>query len=126
VPEVCRTAFPQKVLQLSNLEKALLLHYYYSTRDWNCAGSSEAVHSVFLIDVYLDLENPGGSGFWVGENRRVTEGNKEGQFTSIREQRWTDPDTEGGFQVSRLGEQGEQGADLVHKTEPYLVYVCDE
>ncbi len=97
-----------------------------------CAGSSGAVHSVFLIDVYLDLENPGGSGFWVGENGRVTEGNKEGQFTSIREQRWTDPDTEGGFQVSRLGEQwgqgeqGEQGADLVHKSEPYLVYVCDE
>ncbi len=40
----------------------------------NCAGSSEAVHSVLLINVYLDLENPGGSGFWVGENRRVTEG----------------------------------------------------
>ena len=46
--------------------------------DYACAGSSGAVHSVFLIDVYLDLENPGGSGFWVGENRRVTEGNKGG------------------------------------------------
>jgi hypothetical protein len=45
-----------------------------------------------------------------GENR-VTEGNKEGQFTSIREQRWTDPDTEGGFQVSRQREQrGTRGA----------------
>jgi hypothetical protein len=43
-----------------------------------CAGSSGAVHSVFLIDVYLDLESPRGSGFWVGEGRRVTEGNKEG------------------------------------------------
>jgi hypothetical protein len=41
---------------------------------YNCAGSSGAVHSVFLINVYLDLESPGGSGFWVGENRRVTEG----------------------------------------------------
>ncbi len=69
-----------------------------------CAGSSGAVHSVFLIDVYLDLENPGGSGFWVGENRRVTEGNREGQFASIRERRWTDPDTRGGFQVSKQGE----------------------
>ncbi len=69
-----------------------------------CAGSSGAVHSVSLIDVYLDLENPGGSGFWEGENRRVVGENKEGQFTSIREQRWTDPDTEGGFQVSRQGE----------------------
>ncbi len=43
-----------------------------------------------------------------GENGRVIAGNKEGQFTSTREQRWTDkdPDTEGGFQVSRQGEQG--------------------
>jgi hypothetical protein len=69
-----------------------------------CAGSSGAVHSVFLIYVYLDLESPGGSGFWVGESRRVTEGNREGQFASIGEQRWTDPDIEGGFQVSRQGE----------------------
>ncbi len=38
----------------------------------------EQVHSVHLIDVYLDLESPRGSGFWVGEGRRVTEGNKEG------------------------------------------------
>jgi hypothetical protein len=43
-----------------------------------CSGSSGAVHSVYLIDVYLDLESPMGSGFWVGEGRRVTEGNKEG------------------------------------------------
>ncbi len=47
-----------------------------SIRLWlyTCAGSSGAVHSIFLINVYLDLENPGGSGFWVGENRTVTEG----------------------------------------------------
>jgi hypothetical protein len=32
----------------------------------DCAGSSGAVHNVVLIDVYLDLENPGGSGFWWG------------------------------------------------------------
>jgi hypothetical protein len=24
------------------------------------------VHNVVLMNVYLDLENPGGSGFWVG------------------------------------------------------------
>jgi hypothetical protein len=77
-------------------------------------------------------KTPGGSGFWVGENRRDTERGKEGQFASIREQRWTDPDTEGGFQVSRQGEQreqgeqGEQGSDRVHKFKPYLVHVCDE
>jgi hypothetical protein len=39
-----------------------------------CAGSSEAVHNVVLIDVYLDLENPGGSGFWVRKDGWVTEG----------------------------------------------------
>ncbi len=55
----------------------LCLHLCCPTQeDHHCARSSGAVHSVFLIDVYLDLENPGGSGFWVGENRRVTEGNK--------------------------------------------------
>ena len=31
-----------------------------------CAGSSGAVHSVFLINVYLDLENPGGRDFGWG------------------------------------------------------------
>ncbi len=56
---------------------ACLVH---SSTNWQCtcAWSSGAVHSVFLIDVYLDLESPGGSGFWVGESRMVTEGNKEG------------------------------------------------
>jgi hypothetical protein len=99
IPNFFLTATPKYLFILSVVN---------STVD-DCAGSSGAVHSVFLIDVYLDPENPRGSGFWVGENRRVTEGNKEGQFTSIREQRWMDPDTEGGFQVSRQGEQGEQG-----------------
>ncbi len=32
----------------------------------NCAGSSGAVHNVVLIDVYLDLENPGGRDFGWG------------------------------------------------------------
>ncbi len=89
----------------------------------------------------MDLESSGGSGFWVGENGRITGGNRKGQFASTREQRWTDPDTEGGFQVSRQGEQREQGkqgeqgeqrgtrgtrAELVHKPNSCLVYVCDE
>ncbi len=56
------------ILQFCNTQSCLYLY--------NCAGSSEAVHNVVLIDVYLDLENPGGSGFWVGENRWVTEGTK--------------------------------------------------
>jgi hypothetical protein len=55
-----------------------LLSAYLNKINENCSGSSGAVHSVFLIGVYLDLESPRGLGFWVGEGRRVTEGNKEG------------------------------------------------
>jgi hypothetical protein len=41
----------------------------------------------------LDLGNPGGSGFWVkGAHGLLKE--QRGQFTSNREQRWTDPVTE--------------------------------
>jgi hypothetical protein len=72
---------------------------WHASISHSCAGPSGIVHSVFLINVYLDLENPGGSEFWVGDSKGVVEGNKGSQFTSIREQRWTDPDTEGGFQV---------------------------
>jgi hypothetical protein len=36
----------------------------------------EAVHSVSLINVYLDLGNPGGSGFWVREHRWGTRGQR--------------------------------------------------
>jgi hypothetical protein len=51
------------------IDDFFLLHL--TVNNYSCARSSGAVHSVVLIDVYLDLENPGGSGFWVGENRRV-------------------------------------------------------
>jgi hypothetical protein len=50
------------------------------------------VRNVVLMNVYLDLENPGGSGFWVG-----------GYMSQVREMgklvyeqlgaRWTDPVT---------------------------------
>jgi hypothetical protein len=83
-----------------------------------------------LIDVYLDLESPRGSGFWVGEGGRVTEGNKEGVSLRASGSRGGRVLTqEEGSPVSRQGEQGEQGeqgADLVHKSKPYLAYVCDE
>ncbi len=43
---------------------------------YNCAGSSGAVHNVVLINVYLDLENPGGSGFWWGGMDGLLRGQK--------------------------------------------------
>jgi hypothetical protein len=71
----------QRAKEGSNTFTSSLPLFYLDTSDpsihkfrQECARSSGAVHSVFLIDVYLDLENPGGSGFWVGENRRVTGG----------------------------------------------------
>jgi hypothetical protein len=46
------------------------LHVHISGDDsqqkHNCAGSSGAVHSVILIDVYLDLEKPWGVGILGG------------------------------------------------------------
>ncbi len=58
------------MLQISKVYIARLTTLLVSA----CAGSSGAVHNVVLIDVYLDLENPGGSGFWVGKDGWVTEG----------------------------------------------------
>ncbi len=55
-----------------------------------CARSSGAVLSVFLIDVYLDLENPGGSGFWVGWGR--TEGLLGEQEGSVCKHQGTEVD----------------------------------
>ncbi len=34
------------------------------------------VRNVVLMNVYLDLENPGGSGFWVGGVYEPEEGNR--------------------------------------------------
>ncbi len=56
----------------------------------------DRVHSVALIEcmnVYLDLRNPRGSGFWVKGAHGLLREQKGGQFTSNREQRWTDPVT---------------------------------
>jgi hypothetical protein len=60
------------VYQFSEIYK--LAHCYKFFAAGACAGSSGAVHNVVLIDVYLDLENPGGSGFWVGKDGWGTEG----------------------------------------------------
>jgi hypothetical protein len=52
----------------------------------------DRVHNVVLINVYLDLRNPRGSGFWAkGAHGLVRE--QRGQFTNNREQRWTNPVT---------------------------------
>ncbi len=55
-------------------------------------------------------------------------GTKKGQFTSNREKRWTDPDTEGGFQVSRQGNKGTRGTREtlhIYNFVPYM-YAANE
>ncbi len=74
------------ILYVCAREEAL---YYMYTR------SSGAVHSVFLINVYLDLESPGGSGFGWGriegllrETGRVSlqaSGNRGGRILTQKE-----------------------------------------
>jgi hypothetical protein len=59
--------------------------------------------------------NPGGSGFWVKGNRWVTEGTKRVSLRATGSRGGRILTQQGGFQVSRQGEQGEQGADHVHK-----------
>ncbi len=70
------------------------------------------VRNVVLMNVYLDLENPGGSGFQVrGHMGWVRE--KGSQFTSNPGMRWRDPVTArrvpSKLRRVEQGEQGEQG-----------------
>jgi hypothetical protein len=53
--------------------------------------------------------NPGGSGFWVKGNRWVIEGTKRVSLRASRSRGGRILTQLGGFQVSRQGEQGEQG-----------------
>ncbi len=53
----------------------------------------DLVHNVILIECIFGSGKPGGSGFWAKGSTWATVRTKGGQFTSNREQRWTDPDT---------------------------------
>ncbi len=66
--------------------------------------------------------NPGGSGFWVKGNRWVTEGTKGVSLRATGSRGGRILTQQGGFQVSRQGEQGEQGADHVHVHKLNFVY----
>jgi hypothetical protein len=61
------------------------------------------VHNVILMNVYLDLENPGGSGFWVGGVYEPGEGNGEVSLRATWERGGRILSQQGGFQVSREG-----------------------
>jgi hypothetical protein len=68
------------------------------------------VRIAVLMNVYLDLENPGGSGFWVGGVYEPGEGNGEVSLRATWEGGGRILSQQGGFQVSREGlERGAKG-----------------
>ncbi len=73
------------------------------------------VHNVILIECIFGSGNPRGSGFWVKGSRWATEGTKGVSLRATGSRGGRILTQQGGFQVSRQGEQGEQGADHVHK-----------
>jgi hypothetical protein len=58
------------------------------------------VRNVVLMNVYLDLENSGGSGFWVGGVYEPGEGNGEVSLRATWERGGRILSQQGGFQVS--------------------------
>jgi hypothetical protein len=74
------------------------------------------VRNVVLMNVYLGLGGPGGSGFWVG-GYEPGEGNGEVSLRATWERGGRILSQQGGFQVSGEGQKGEQrGICLVHKS----------
>jgi hypothetical protein len=73
------------------------------------------VHNVILKECIFRSGNPRGSGFWVKGNRWATEGTKGVSLRATGSRGGRILTRQGGFQVSKQGEQGEQGADHVHK-----------
>ncbi len=57
------------------------------------------VRNVVLMSVYLDLENPGGSGFWVGGY--MSQVREWGSLRATWERGGRILSQQGGFQVSR-------------------------
>jgi hypothetical protein len=75
------------------------------------------VRNVVLMNVYLDLENPGGVGTLGGRVYEPGEGNREVSLRATWERGGRILSQQGGFQVSRKGSKGEQRETcLVHKS----------
>jgi hypothetical protein len=84
----------------------------------------DLVHNVILIECIFGSGNPRGSGFWVKESRWATEGTKGVSLRATGSRGGQILTQQGGFQVSR---QGEQGADHVHKLNYILcMYATNE
>ncbi len=81
------------------------------------------VRNVVLMNVYLDLENPGGSGFWVG-GIWARWGNGEVSLRAAWERGGRILSQQGGFQVSREREKGEQGGKRAHAMYINYVWPC--
>ncbi len=76
----------------------------------------DLVPNVILIKCIFRSGNPGGgSGFWAKGSSWATERTKGVSLRATGSRGGRILTQQGGFQVSRQGDQGEQGANRVHK-----------
>ncbi len=66
------------------------------------------VRNVVLMNVYLDLENPGGLGFWNGGVYEPDEGNGETSLRATWVRGGRILSQQGGFQISKGDTNGER------------------
>jgi hypothetical protein len=91
---------------------------------WNVSKLMGRVRNVVLINVYLELENPGGSGFWVrGYMSQVREWGS--YFMSNLGTRWMDPVTArrvpSKWKREKRGEKGSKGEQ--RENVMYIIHV---
>ncbi len=80
------------------------------------------VRNVVLMNVYLDLGNPGELGFWVGGVYEPSEGNGEVSLRATWERGGRILSQLGGFQVTRRGlERGARGNEKQGECAVYIV-----
>ncbi len=86
---------------------------------------ASGVRVAVLMNVYLDPENPGGSGFWGRGVYEPGEGNGEVSLRATWEQGGRILSRQGGFQVSREGlERGAKGNQQGEKKQrDWAVYL---
>ncbi len=81
----------------------------------NVRNLLDLVHNVILIKCIFRSGNPRGSGFWVKGSSWASERTKGVSLRATGSRGGWILTQQGGFQVSRQGEQGEQGANRVQK-----------
>ncbi len=88
------------ILFLQYVKRCIYIHSYCS----RSSGPGSQCHP--KLNVYLDLGNPRGAGFWVKGSTRTAERTKRVSLRATGSRVGRILTQQGGFQVSRQGEQG--------------------